>query len=415
LRKGVKFHDGTPFNAEAVRWNLQLTIDGGRLPDGKSVKSLDVVDEYTVRMNLTDYNSMAVLNYGSGGMLSPTAFKVNGGKDWARTHAVGTGPFKLVDFKRDASIRYTRNDNYWRKGYPLLDGIEMRFVPEPMTQLMMLQSKEADASLDGLGVKNVVDLQQKGLKVNWGPGMLWSILPNSKDPKSVYANKKVREALEYAIDRPALARMLGLGKYEAVTQIVSTISPAYVPGYNPRPYNPQKAKQLLAEAGFPNGFETKLLTHDTSADRDAGVALQAYLAAVGIRLTLDPADIGRYYSSVYGPDGWSDLAIVTSGINPDGTDVLAHFGSRPFTFRFGNPAKSSEYLALSEKALKTYDHSAVRAALRQVVRQGGEDAMCIPLFRAADAMVMQPYVHSGYLKIHSITWFPYLDWVEQKK
>ena len=96
-----------------------------------------------------------------------TAFKANGGKEWARTHAVGTGPFKLAEFKRDTLIKYERNNDYWRKGFPLLDGIEIRFVPEPMTASMMLQSKEADVSFDGLGVKNVVDLQQKGLKVNW--------------------------------------------------------------------------------------------------------------------------------------------------------------------------------------------------------------------------------------------------------
>ncbi len=415
VRRGVRFHDGTPFDAEAVRWNMQLSLDGGRLPDGKSVKSLEVLDEYTLRMNLTEYTNTAVLNYGSGGMLSPTAFKAGGGKEWARTHAVGTGPFKLVDFKRDTSIKYERNNDYWRKGFPLLDGIEIRFVPDPMTASMMLQSKQADVCLDGLSVKNVLDLQQKGLKVIWGPGMVWSILPNSKDPKSPYAHMLVREAIEYALDRPAIAKMLGFGKYEALTQIAPSASPAYVPGYDPRPYNPEKAKQLLSEAGYPNGFETKLLIHDGSAARDTGVALQSYLGAVGIRVNLDPADIGRYYGSVFGPQGWSDLALVQSGVNPDGTDVFAHFGPRPFTFRFGNPAKSPEYLALCEKALRTYEPAALKSALRQVVRQGGEDAMVIPLFRAAEAVVMQPYVHTDYLKIHSITWFPHQDWMEQRR
>ena len=151
--------------------------------------------------------------------------------------------------------------------------------------------------------------QQKGLKVNWGPGMLWALLPSSSNPKSPYSNKKVREAVEYALDRPAIAKMLGFGKFEPLTQIVPSASPAYVPGYNPRPYNPEKARQLLTEAGYPSGFETKLLAIDYA--RDAAIAVQSYLAAVGIRVTVDVADMGRYYGALFGPAGWDDLAIAS--------------------------------------------------------------------------------------------------------
>lgn len=415
LRKGVKYHDGTPFNAEALKWNFQMGIQSGRLTDGQFVKSVDALDEHTLRMNLTEYTSLAFQNYGWQMVISPTAFEANGGKEWARTHVVGTGPFRLVDFKRDTIIKYERNNGYWRKGYPLLDAIEIRFVPDLMTAALSIESKEADVWLDVSNVRNILDLQQKGLKVNWGPGMFWSLMPNSKDPKSPFAKKKVREAIEYALDRPAMAKSLGFGKFEALTQIVPSASPAHVPGYNPRPYNPEKAKQLLAEAGYPNGFETSLLAYDTPATRDVAVAVQSYLTAVGIKIKVDVADPGRYYGSVYGPQGWSDLALVQSGINPDGTDLFVHFGPRPMTYRFGNPAKSPEYLSLCEKALKTYDPAALKKVLKQVVVQGGEDAMLIPVFRSAQAVVMQPYVHSDYVKIHTITWPTYQDWMERKK
>ncbi len=85
------------------------------------------------------------------------------------------------------------------------------------------------------------------------------------------------------------------------------------------------------------------------------------------------------------------------------------------TYRFGNPAKSPEYLSLCEKALKTYDLTAWKKVLSQVVMQGGEDAMIIPIFRSAQAVVMQPFVHSDYMKIHTITWNTYRDWIEKKK
>ncbi len=415
LRKGVKFHDGRPFDAEALKWNFQLQIDTGKLTDGEFVKSLEVVNENTLTMHLTEYSNMAPLNYGWASQISPTAFKEHGGKEWARLHPVGTGPFRLDHFERDTSIRYVKNENYWRKGYPLLDAIEVRFIPDPTVAEMMMEQKQADMWLEVLPtIKNAVDLERKGFKVNWGPGGIWSLAPNSSNTKSPFNNKKVREAIEYAIDRPALAKAIGYGRFEPASQIAASGSKGYVQGYNPRPYNPEKAKKLLAEAGFPNGFATKLLALDTQ--RDTAGAVQAYLAAVGIRVDLDIADMGRYYASVYGPQGWSDLALVWAGINPDATDLFVHWGPRPMTFRFGQVLKSPEYLALCDKALHTYDEAGATRALRQVVKQAGEDAMIVPLVRSVQAAVMQPYVHSDYMKIHRQTGnVVYRDWMESHK
>jgi ABC-type transport system substrate-binding protein len=413
LRKGVKFHDGTPFNAEACRWNLQLGKETGRLTDGQFVKSIDVLDEYTVRLTCTEYSSVSLLNYGWLQQYSPTAFSTHG-KDYLRTHAVGTGPFKLVDFQRDTFIKYERNKDYWRIGLPLLDGMEVRFIPNPMTASMMMEAKEADIWLDVQDVNYIVDLEQKGFKINWGPGMLWALLPASaKDPKSPYANRKVREAVEYAIDRQTIAKTLGFGKFEALTQIVPSYSPAYNPNYNPRPFDPEKAKQLLAEAGYPNGFETKLLVWETS--RDAAIAIQTYLNAVGINVTLDLADMGRYFAAVFSPAGWTDLVLAASGINPDGTDLFTHFGPRPMTYRFGFIAKSPEFLAACEKALKTYESAPMKAALQQAIRQASEDGTVIPLWRSAQANIMRDYVHTDYIKVHSVTWYSYNDWMEKRR
>ena len=402
-----------PWNAEACRWNLQLGKDTGRLTDGQFVKSIDVVDEYTVRLTLTEYSSVSLLNYGWLQQYSPTAFTTHG-KEYLRTHALGTGPFKLVDYQRDTLIRYERNPDYWRKGLPLLDGVEVKYIPNAMTAALMMENKEADIWLDVSEVKYIVDLEQKGFKIVWGPGMLWALLPaNAKDPKSPYANKKVREALEYAIDRPTIAKTVGFGKFEPLTQIVPSYSPAYNPNFNPRPYNPEKAKQLLAEAGYPSGFDTKLLALEIN--RDQAVAIQSYLAEVGIRVTIDVADMGRYFTSLYSPAGWTDLALSASGINPDGTDLFTHFGPRPMTYRLGYIQKSPEFLAACEKALKTYERGPLKVALQHAIRQASDDAMVIPLWRSAEANIMRDYVHSDYIKVHSVTWYSYNDWMEKRK
>jgi peptide/nickel transport system substrate-binding protein len=410
LRKGVRFSDGTPFNAEAVKWNWRMRLDKTRLPYGKYVKKFEVLDDHTIRVHVTAFNNQLAFNYGWQQQYSPTAFYTHG-LDWVRKHGIGTGPFKLAEFKRDTIIKYEKNDDYWRKGYPYLDGIEVRFIPDSMTAAAMLEAGEADVWIDVRYVQNILDFEKKGYKINWGPGFFWALLPNSRDASSKFSNPKVREALEHAIDRPAVARMLGHGKYEPLSQMAPSDWPGHVPGYDPRPYNPEKAKALLAEAGYPNGFKTTILAY-AATGQEPGAAVQAFLAAVGIDAKLDLADPGRFYGSVFGR-GWSDLALAVSGINPDATDIFVHYGPDPMTFRTGNIKKSAEYLALAEDALHTYDMAGMVEKIKKVVVQGGEDAMVVPLFVSAQANVMQSYVHSKYMLIHSVYWQPYDSWMEK--
>jgi len=419
LRKGVKFHDGTPFNAAAVKWNYQLGLDTKTGVELEFIKSMDVVDEYTLRMNCSEINAWTVYVYGFRQFISPNAFESHGGLkgggiEWARQNGVGTGPFKVVEFKRDSFMRYEKNKDYWRKGYPLLDGYEDRMVPDPVTASMMMESKEADFWGDVGNTKQILDLEQKGFKVNWGPGMFWALLPaNAKDPKSPLANKKVREAIEYALDRPAIAKSIGFGKYEPMSQLVPSTSEVYIKGFEPRPYNPEKARQLLAEAGYPNGVDIKLWAIDTQ--RDAATAIQTYLGVVGIRINVDLCDMGRYFAAVFSPAGWTDLILAASGINPNSDDVYVHFGPKPWTYRWGFIWKSPEYLAAAEKAMKTFDPAGFKSATQGVIRLAAEDAMIVPLWRSAQAGVMQPWMHTDFVKIHSIVHWSHQDWMEKRK
>jgi len=419
LREGVTFHDGTPWNAEACRWNFQLQLDGGRLPYGQYVESLEVVDEYIFRMHLTDYTWYMIEQYGWVMMISPTAFENAGDTleeriDWARSNSVGTGPFQLVDFQRDVILVYEGNDDYWREGMPYLDGIEASFIPDPVTAAAKMEAGEADMWIYAQSVQSILDLEEMGLTVNRGTGlsgMFWSLLPNSSDPDSPLAIQEVREAIEYAIDRPAIAEMLGFGEYEPLHQIASQDWPGYVEGYDPRPYDPAMAEQLLADAGYAGGFEISIMA--TDAARDAVSALQAYLGDVGIDVEPDIADFGRYFTALFFT-GWDDLVLAASGINPDATDLFVHFGPTPMTFMTGNIYKSPEYLALCDEALDPQYADAFEAmdTIRDAVMQAGEDAMIIPLWRDLSVAVMQSYVHSDYFMIHGVIWTPYDTWME---
>jgi peptide/nickel transport system substrate-binding protein len=412
VQKGVTLSDGTPFDADLLKANLDLNLKIGRLMDSDLVKSVDVVDKSTVKLTLTDVTSAAMLNYAFNVQILSVAAMEKNGKEWARANGIGTGPFKLVDFKRENYIKYARNDNYWRKGLPYMDGISYEYVPDPVTASMRMENKEADAWIDIPNIRMALDLQTKGFKLNWGPGMDYVLLPNTNKPRkpdSPLLKKKVLEAIEYALDRPAIAKALGFGQYEPLNQIVPSFSPAYNPGVDLRPYNPQKAKQFLAEAGYPNGLELKMMI--LPASKDAGTAIQSYLDQVGIKVNIDIADPGRYYAAVFSPAGWDDLVLSASGIHPSGTDLYQHWGPKAATYRFDFIKKSPEFLAACENALHTYEEKTMRKAMQDAVRKASEDCMVIPIYRSAQPYVMQPYVHTSWPRIHQIQWSVWDDWM----
>ena len=280
LRKGVKFHDGTDFNAQAAKYNLDFWIDakGASL---RSLKSVDIVDDHTIRVNLKKRDPLLLwdLCY-EPFMMSPTAVEKNGVK-WAKTHPVGTGPFKFKSFERNVAIKYVRNDDYWDKGRPYLDGLEYHVIINSMTQTSSLRAGE----IDGIVAPKLVDqytmFEKLGFQTpNWGFNH-FGIYGDSKKPESIWANKKFRLAVEYAIDKEAISKESYAGRRQVCYQLFPPDHPMFNPDLKPRKYDPEKAKKLLAEAGYPNGVKTTLTfaTHDWGPDFDA---LQGYLLAVGI-------------------------------------------------------------------------------------------------------------------------------------
>ena len=126
LRKGVKFQDGSDFNATVCKWNFN-EFNAGTRTDLKNIKSIDIIDDYTLKLNLSSFDNtlLSSLAIDPGTMISEKAFEANGGKDWAIKNPVGTGPFQFVSWTKDVSVKWKRYDDYWG-GKPYLDGIEMR-------------------------------------------------------------------------------------------------------------------------------------------------------------------------------------------------------------------------------------------------------------------------------------------------
>ena len=294
LRKGVKFHDGTDFNAEAVKFNYDVLIPP-KASILSGVQSIEVVDPYTVKITLPSYNNLILYQLASAYecyIASPTAIQKNG-PDWAATHPVGTGPFQFVSYEPNTNMKFTKNPHYWEKGLPYLDGIQWLVISDRMTQMLTFKTGQANAIYDA-DPTAASQLRDEGYPVLIAPGAIFALSFDAKNNKML-SDPRVRQAIEYAIDKEAICSGPGLNLYKPAYQVVDSASPSYNKTCPPRKYDPAKAKKLLAAAGYADGFTLKCTFLNTYW-RDGITAIQAYLAKVGITL-----DMNMVSQSVYDP------------------------------------------------------------------------------------------------------------------
>lgn len=324
LRKGVKFHDGTDFDAEAVKWNLEQHM-ASKSTGTEKVKSVDLVDDSTVRITLTEWDSTVTpnLTQAMGMVISPSAYQKNGG-DWAAKNPVGTGPFQFVSWEKDVRTVYKRFEGYWQKGKPYLDGIEWTPIPDQTTRQMSLRKGDVQVGLSTAS-KDLKSLENDGLVVTrlmMGSGVR-TIIPDSANPQSPWADLRVRQAAQYAIDTSAIVKAVYAGEGEPANQWIYKGHWGYNPSVVGYPYNPTKAKQLLAEAGRANGFKTKYTVLSSSgAPDDLVVAVQGYLKEVGIEVEFDLVQPARFNQIAIGGT-WDGLLFGTTWGNPDLAQALA--------------------------------------------------------------------------------------------
>ncbi|MFY4776488.1 ABC transporter substrate-binding protein [Metabacillus sp. RGM 3146] len=270
LRKGVKFHDGTDFNADAVVFNFDrwmngdadkfpyYTMFGGYKKDeGHVIKEVKALDENTVQFTLKRPQAPFLKNIAMApfGIASPTAVKKYGDK--FRENPVGTGPFKFIEWKANDRIVLEKNENYWMKGYPKLNKVIFKTIPDNSARLNALQTGEIDL-MDGVNpsdldkVKADQNLQLfKRASMNVG----YVGLTVTRKPLD---NKLVRQALNYAVDKKSIIQAFYGGLAEPAKNPLPPTLEGYDNGIQEYPYDPAKAKELLKQAGFPNGFSMEL-------------------------------------------------------------------------------------------------------------------------------------------------------------
>ena len=311
LKKGISFHDGTPFNAEAVKFSIERQIMPehpfnklGKYPFANyffgNVKAVEVVDPHTVEFVLKEPRAsfLAVLAAGAASVVSPTAVK-KFGADYALT-PVGTGPFKYASWDRGQRVVLDKNPSYWR--FPVkVDRVVYRPIVEDQARLTELMTGTLDLMV-GAPPDFVAQLEKSPtvtLLKQVGAHVWYLGINNDKKP---FQDKRVRQAMNYAVNKEAIVRdvLKGTGSTSAGPVLPGTWGADA--GLKPYPYDPERAKKLLAEAGFPNGFSTTLWVPESGSGMQSPVAMstviQSNLKAVGINVTLQTFEWGAFIAKL---------------------------------------------------------------------------------------------------------------------
>jgi len=450
LRKGVKFHDGTDFNADAVVFSFERQYNpehpyhqygewsywGYMFSD---IDRMEKIDDYTVKLVLSEPNAsiMTSLAMFTACIVSPANAEKY--KEDAFRHPCGTGPFKFVEWVKDDHITLEANENYWRER-PKIDKLIFRVIPDPSARLLALEVGEIHgmeypnpADFDRIKANpDLVLMSEPGMNIgymamNTGYGYVDANKNGVKDPDEPLektpgyfeplTKKKVRQAINMAIDKEAIVRDIYMG----TASVAKNGMPPFMLGYNDEiedyPYDPEKAKELLAEAGYPDGFEVTLHVMPVSRPYmfdppKIGEAIQSYLAAVGIKVNFYQVDWATYLQETEA--GMHQMCLLGwTGDNGDPDNFLnVLYGLNACSIgTAGNYAfyTNEENQELLTKALRTYDVEKRAEYYKKAQELIHEDAGWVFLAHSNQNMVFRKNVEGFVLHPTSRMFFYPVD------
>jgi len=332
IRKGIKFADGTPLNATAVAFSIKRVIKLKQAASwvltqfGLTEDSIKVIDEYTVQIKLgykvAPRIFLSCLSFTVGAIVNPKevlAHQKNGdlGSEWLTDHSAGSGPFILEKWERESEIVLVANEKYW-KGTPRIKKVIIKHVPEPTDQLLLLEKGDIDIAWS-LTSDQIEEVREKpGIKIASRPAFQKAYLGMNVGFKP-FSDERVRDAIRWAIDYDAIIKMLKGGAKKLQTFIEEGIL-----GYNPAtPYyrDVNKAKALLAEAGYPNGFEVELMAPPSYPARDVAAIIKSSLEEIGIKVNIRLVTAAEMYEK-YRKQG-HQLILAEWGADYPDPDALA--------------------------------------------------------------------------------------------
>jgi len=382
LQVGVKFHDGTACDATAVKWNMDFILDpANNSPQRRQLDpflaGVDVTGPtaLTFRLKKPYAGFMAALDERPGFIVSPAAWQKYG-KDLGR-NPVGTGMFQFVEWQSDDHVTLKRFDGYWDRGKPYLDGITYKVVTDPTVRDTMVRTGELDVTSEPDPKDVPVMEKSPGVKVvsenpsgHWW-GTQWRV------DRPPFNNKALRQAIAYGVDRDEFVKIMLGGR----GGVAKGPTPEGVWWYNPNgrgyAYDPARAKRLLAEAGYQNGFEAQFSVDSTPVGLQLAQLLQAQLKRINVTININPVNPTDFYQSVLEQKiNWSRTDW-TLRADPDGLlRILFYTGNYANSTGYTNPAVD-KWL---DAGNATYDRNARKKIYAQIDQQVIDDVPYVWMF-----------------------------------
>ncbi|MGD1119753.1 MAG: ABC transporter substrate-binding protein, partial [Dehalococcoidales bacterium] len=383
LRQNVKFHDGTTFTSEAVKMAGDIAIKANEA-FAQTWQNWEIIDDNTVRLYLKWYQNDFFGNLMGINMcfFSPTAYKShggdNGGVDWMKEHPVGTGPFTFSYFEKDVTMKMLAFNDYWQTGKPYLAELDFITVKETLTAQATMQAGQGDAWALQQG-KTLYDMKNAGFNIVEDYGGSDFLMFDTANADSITNDVRIRQAIEYAIDKDAMIKALGYGYWIKTNQWSPPTNPSFNKDLTSRDYDPAKAKQLLTDAGYPNGLTVHIVT--IAGSGGLILAVQQYLEAVNIHVDLESVDNAKFWS--YCMTGWKGIMSVGYAVGFNFPSALiGYYG--PHSVIDKSVKIPDNIIADANAALLVMDPVQAKAASNKVIKE--LDDICWEVFIDSNAM-----------------------------
>jgi peptide/nickel transport system substrate-binding protein len=300
LRRGLKFHNGDPLTTEDVKFSFDRYKGSGAAEMKARVERVEIVDPLTVRFHLKEPWPDFMTYYGTtataAGLVVPKKYLTQVGDEGFTKHPIGAGPYKFVSQKPGVEIVLEANPAYWRH-VPHVKRLVMRGIPDGVTRAAVLKTGEADIAfaLDGPEAEQIMKDTRLQIVPSKHASITWLEFAEQWDPKSPWHDKRLRMAVNLSLNRKAINEAACLGFCPPAGVIVPRVMD-FALQTEPPPYDPRRARQLLAEAGYPNGLDAGDLV-PIPPFFTTGEAVVNYLNAVGIRVKMRIVERATFYAS----------------------------------------------------------------------------------------------------------------------
>jgi peptide/nickel transport system substrate-binding protein len=394
LRKNVKFHDGSPLTPEDVKFSFERYKGASATLLKEKVKEVQVVGANQVRFVLKEPWPDFMLFYGTtasgAGWIVPKHYVEKVGEDGFKKAPVGAGPYKVVSFTPGVELVLEAFDQYWRKS-PSVKRLVMRSMPEETTRAAALKRGEVDITylLSGPVADEVRKTPGLQLKAPLLTGAFWIDLPEQWDPKSPWHDRRVRLAANHAVDRQGVNQAETLGFSRITGSMVPRVF-QFALAVDPPAYDPARAKKLLAEAGFPNGFDAGEF-YPFPPYNSMGEALQGQLQAVGIRSRLRTMERATYFAQWREKKLRGMILVVTATMGNAATR-LEPYATKNGIYAYGSLPAVDDLFA---RQAREVDVKKREALVRQMQTAVTEHVMHVPIYELAFIWGVGPRVEES--------------------